>query len=550
MVGGGEASAPADRNSSESPTLSAVWMRYKKDGVYLPLTVVGDPGAAATQIGRHGMTVIDQLKKLRSLGGCTLTEGLPDSVLLDFAQRDATLGAAVEAAVAEADREDLREFLALDESLQIERIEAAIENFYKADAVNPYVALAARGPWIVTTKGAVLHDSGGYGMLGFGHAPEPILAAMNQPHVMANVMTPSFQQLRLIQALQKEIGRRRKDGCPFSHFIAVNSGSEAVSVASRFADINAKQMTDPGGRYAGRKIQKLSLTEGFHGRTARPAQFSHSTAKSYGKYLATFRDGVGLITVDPNDVAGLREVFARADRDGVFIEAFFMEPVMGEGNPGQAITPEFYAAARELTTAHGSLLLVDSIQAGLRATGNLSVVDSPGFETLPPPDMESYSKALNAGQYPMSILALTKKMADLHQTGVYGNTMTTNPRAMDVAVAVLEQVTDEVRANIVKQGKAFLQKLKALQDELGDAITSVQGTGLLFSCALNPEYKAYGRDSVEEFMRHHGIGVIHGGENSLRFTPHFRITDAEVDLIVERIKHALQNAPRRVTAGS
>ena len=44
-------------------------------------------------------------------------------------------------------------------------------NFYADDAVNPYVAIAARGPWVVTLKGAVLHDSGGYGMLGFGHTP-------------------------------------------------------------------------------------------------------------------------------------------------------------------------------------------------------------------------------------------------------------------------------------------------------------------------------------------------------------------------------------------
>ena len=50
-------------------------------------------------------------------------------------------------------------------------MQAGYVNFYPDDAVNPYVALAARGPWIVTLKGAVLHDSGGYGMLGFGHAP-------------------------------------------------------------------------------------------------------------------------------------------------------------------------------------------------------------------------------------------------------------------------------------------------------------------------------------------------------------------------------------------
>ena len=56
-----------------------------------------------------------------------------------------------------------------------------IVNFYPEDAVNPYVALAARGPWIVTSKGAVLHDSGGYGMLGLGHAPERRPRRLAQP---------------------------------------------------------------------------------------------------------------------------------------------------------------------------------------------------------------------------------------------------------------------------------------------------------------------------------------------------------------------------------
>ena len=44
-------------------------------------------------------------------------------------------------------------------------------NFYAPATVNPYIALAARGPWIITSHGAVVHDNGGYGMLGAGHGP-------------------------------------------------------------------------------------------------------------------------------------------------------------------------------------------------------------------------------------------------------------------------------------------------------------------------------------------------------------------------------------------
>jgi acetylornithine/succinyldiaminopimelate/putrescine aminotransferase len=247
-------------------------------------------------------------------------------------------------------------------------------------------------------------------------------------------------------------------------------------------------------------------------------------------------------------VESLKQAFAEADRQGWHIEAMFLEPVMGEGDPGRAVTPEFYAAARELTKAHGTLLLVDSIQAGLRAHGVLSIVDYPGFEKLEAPDMETYSKALNAGQYPMSVLAVNETTAAMYRKGIYGNTMTANPRALDVACTTMELLTDAVRDNIRERGKEFVAKLNALKDELGGLITKVQGTGLLFSCELAAQYKCYGAGSTEEYMRERGIGVIHGGVNSLRFTPHFNVTSAEVDLIIANVKHALLHGPKREQA--
>jgi acetylornithine/succinyldiaminopimelate/putrescine aminotransferase len=178
----------------------------------------------------------------------------------------------------------------------------------------------------------------------------------------------------------------------------------------------------------------------------------------------------------------------------------------------------------------------------------LSFVDYPGFEGLPPPDMETFSKALNGGQYPLSVLAVSEHTAGLYRKGIYGNTMTANPRALDVALATLGELSDEVRNNIRERGKEFVDKLNALKNELGGLITKVQGTGLLFSCELAPEYKCYGADSTEEYMREHGVGVIHGGTNSLRFTPHFNVTSAEVDLIVAHVRKALLEGPRKAKA--
>ena len=492
------------------------------------------------------MGLIEQLRELREFGGKPRTTGLDDASIERMANADAMLGEAVAAAVARHRelRAELGDFLTLDESAQLAQAQAGFVNFYPDDAINPYLPAAARGPWIVTLKGAVLHDNGGYGMLGFGHNHPAIEAALARPQVMANVMTPSVAQMRFTRALNRELGRSRGNN-PYAHYLCLNSGSESVTLACRIADVNAKLMTDVGGRYAGRSIKRLAVRGAFHGRTDKPALYSDSSRKAYQQHLASYRHEDSLLTVEPYHVAQLEAAFADADRHGWFIEAMFLEPVMGEGDPGRAVTPEFYAAARRLTEAHGSLLLVDSIQAGLRAHGVLSITDYPGFEKLPAPDMETFSKALNAGQYPLSVLAVSERAGQMYRKGIYGNTMTANPRALDVALATLGELTDAVRANIRERGKEFVDKLNALKDELGGLITKVQGTGLLFSCELAPQFKCYGADSIEEYLRERGIGVIHGGVNSLRFTPHFNVTGAEIDLVVSHVRHALLEGPRK-----
>ena len=489
---------------------------------------------------------LTRLKEMRDYGGTALTRGLADSVILDFLNDGYhNLEVAIERgyeAFLQLQRSHA-EFLELDESEQISQAHSGLTNFYAEDAINPYVAVSAAGPWIVSLKGAVIYDCGGYGMLGQGHAPEAVLEAMNQPHVMANIMTASVSQLEFIKRLKKEIGHRREGGTPYASFLCLNSGSEAMSLASRLADVNTRKLTDPGARHEGTTIRGLSLKGSFHGRTDRPARFSDSCAAQYEKYLASYRDTDYLLKVEPNNIEALEAVFADAKNDGVFIEAFFMEPVMGEGNPGMPIEPAFYARARELTREHGTMFVVDSIQAGLRTNGVLSIVDYPGFEDLDAPDMESYSKALNAGQYPLSVLALSEAVASTYQHGLYGNTMTTNPRALDIAISVLDSFSAERRENICARGKELVEGMVALADETNGAVTGAQGTGLLLSCALAPRFKTYGANSTEDYLRKNGLGVIHGGERSLRYTPIFDITSKEVALVLQLTKDALLNGP-------
>ena len=483
--------------------------------------------------------VMALLEQMRNASGTPETVGLPDDVIARFVQSDNTLTQAIEeASVKQKQLSD--EDLMMNESELVERLQNDFVNFYAPATVNPYVAIAGRGPWIVTSHGAVLHDNGGYGMLGGGHGPSEIISVMSENHVMANVMTPSFSQARMAAALRKELGHSR-GSCPFSKFICMNSGSESMTVAMRICDVNSKIMTGAGGRHEGKPVKLLAIERAFHGRTDRPAQISHSCKGTYDKNLKTFSERDNLILVPSNDVNALRDAFSDAEEKGYFIESMSIEPVQGEGNPGQCIERDFYDEARKLTKENGSMLIIDSIQAGIRGQGTLSVVDYEGFQDAEAPDLETWSKALNAGQYPLSVLGLNERAAELYVVGIYGNTMTTNPRALETAVAVLETITPELRQNIRERGVEFVEKLNALSEELPGTITKVQGTGLLISAELEPSIlTVVGFDEVEVWCRKNGLGVIHGGMNALRYTPHFKITSEEVDLVIDITRQAIK----------
>ena len=482
----------------------------------------------------------EMLTQIRSATGVALTVGLADDIVNHFV----LVSPELQRAIIDAHTlffnfsKDERDMLARPEVEVGDYLRAGIVNFYSKDCGSPFIPLAAKGPWIVTCYGRVVYETGGYGMLGFGHNPDFLKEAIGGEQVMSNVMTPSFAQRRIVETLKSRIGVSRGSKCPYTDFLFMNSGSESMTVAGRITDAHAGRVTRPGARYAGRSVKFAGLVGGFHGRTERPAQASDSSKRKY-QQLASFKDIDNLWVVMPNDVKGLSELFERADREGVFIEALLLEPVMGEGNPGLSITPEFYKAARALTSGHDSFLVVDSIQAGLRAQGVLSIVDYSGFEGLEAPDIESFSKALNAGQYPLSVLGMNSRAAGSYLANSYGNTMAANPRALEIGRVVLEHADSKLGQHIREAGKFFVEQLEVLKGKFPELITKVQGTGLLVSLEFVDTIKVFGERSLEEDLRIHGVNVIHGGINSLRFTPVFGIKHEEIALIVDSVQHSL-----------
>ena len=135
---------------------------------------------------------METLAEIRGSTGEARTLGLGDGVIRDFLESDPSLSRAIEEASDnfQSLKGDLGgKLFEMGETDLVSELQSDYVNFYKAPTVNPYVAIAARGPWIITSHGAVLHDNGGYGMLGFGHAPENVLAAVSEDLVIANIMT-------------------------------------------------------------------------------------------------------------------------------------------------------------------------------------------------------------------------------------------------------------------------------------------------------------------------------------------------------------------------
>ena len=166
---------------------------------------------------------MEALAKIRHNTGEPRTIGLSDKVIRDFLESDPSLSRAIDEASDnfQSLRSDLGDRLfEMEEVNLVSELQSDYVNFYSAPTVNPYVAIAARGPWIVTSHGAVLHDNGGYGMMGMGHGPDDVIHSMQQNWVMANVMTPSFSQKRLAERLRREVGHSR-GSCPFSRFVCL-----------------------------------------------------------------------------------------------------------------------------------------------------------------------------------------------------------------------------------------------------------------------------------------------------------------------------------------
>lgn len=108
------------------------------------------------------------------------------------------------------------------------------------------------------------------------------------------------------------------------------------------------------------------------------------------------------------------------------------------------VPPEGYMSrVKEVCSKHNVLLIADEVQTGLARTGTLLASDHDKCK----PDIVILGKALSGGAYPVSAVLASDEVMLCVKPGEHGSTYGGNPVGCATAIAALEVIKDEVRAD-------------------------------------------------------------------------------------------------------
>ncbi|MGW3241194.1 acetylornithine transaminase [Streptomyces sp. NPDC001070] len=273
-----------------------------------------------------------------------------------------------------------------------------------------------------------------------------------------------------------------------------NSGAEANEAAFKI------------GRLTGR-THMVATDGGFHGRTMGALALTGQPKKR-----ESFRPLPGDVTHVPyGDTEALRA--AVTEETALVV----IEPIQGEN--GVVVPPAGYlAAAREITRATGTLLVLDEVQTGIGRTGHWFEHQAQGIE----PDVVTLAKALGGG-LPIGAALAFGPAADLLTPGQHGTTFGGNPVACAAALAVLDTIEHEgVLENVKRQGEKLREGVEALGHPLVD---HVRGAGLLLGIVLTEPLSA----QVQTAAQDAGLLVNAAVPDTVRLAPPLILGDAEVE---------------------
>jgi acetylornithine/N-succinyldiaminopimelate aminotransferase len=394
-------------------------------------------------------------------------------------------------------------------------------------ATHPFDALmdiTARPPTVfVRGEGSFLWDDSGKRYLDFmqgwavnclGHSPPIVAEALAAQAKLLLTPSPAFYNapsLKLAKALT--------DRSCFDQVFFTNSGAEAnegaIKLARRY-----------GGLHRNGAYEIITLEGAFHGRTL--ATMSASGKKAFEPLFEPKVSGFPKARL--NDLASVERLIT--DKTvGVMLE-----PIQGEAGVWPA-TDQFLREMRDLTKAHGLLLIVDEIQTGMGRTGKLFHYEHAGIE----PDIMTLGKGIGGG-VPLAALLATRS-ASCFEHGDQGGTFNGNPLMCAAGVAVLEQVSQpEFLRSVVDTGLHLESELQRMSARHG--LGEVRGRGLLL--ALDLKHPIAGSIVAEAFED--GVLLNAPRSDALRFMPSLNVTKGEIAGMIDCLDAILtkMGAARRV----
>ncbi len=312
---------------------------------------------------------------------------------------------------------------------------------------------------LVRGEGAYLYDSDGrryldgmsnYGVAVLGHAdPEYTAALADQLATLTTCHQSFYNDVRA--ALLAAIAEIAPPGLTRS-FLS-NSGAEAIEAGLKFA------------RAATGRPKIVAARRAYHGRT-----LGALSATADPKYRAPFEPLPLTVThVAFNDVDALAAAI-----DGE-TAAVILEPIQGEAGIFPA-DDAYLQAARELATAHGSLLIADEVQTAFR-TGAPFAITSAGVT----PDILCTAKALANG-FPIGLTLVTDAVSAAIPAGTHGTTFGGNPLACRAALVTLHALKNR---NLYDRSAELGTRLLAGIEALGSPkVRHVRGRGLMVGVEL------------------------------------------------------------------
>ena len=372
------------------------------------------------------------------------------------------------------------------------------------------VLVRGEGPYVWDADGKRYLDLlGGIAVNSLGHAHPTLTAAISAQlgtlgHISNFFTSPAQVALaeRLLALAEAPEGSR---------VFLTSSGTEANEAALKLTRRHS----------AGARPRVLALEGAFHGRTMGALSLTHKAA--YREPFEPLPPGVEFLPFGDTDA--LRAAFAEG---GDQVAALFVEPVQGEAGV-RTLPPGYLALARELTTAHGALLVLDEVQSGMGRTGRWFAHQHPHIGGGVRPDVVTVAKGLGGGFPVGGLIAYGPAVASLLGRGQHGTTFGGNPVASAAALATIGVIErDGLLEHVTALGERLRDRLRATGHAL---VREVRGEGLLIAVELTqPVAAKVAADALEA-----GIVVNPCTPTTLRLAPPFVLTDEQVQPFVDLV---------------